>query len=112
MFLNKKAQTSMEFLIVFLFLILFTFLVTYSINSTFDVTYAIYKTKTKAIYELSKTNNFLIINNINYSINNKDLNIFVNFITHPCPNFDYDSLETNLISRTKFDTINIENRCT
>jgi uncharacterized protein (UPF0333 family) len=113
MFQDKKAQTSMEFLLIFLFLIVFTFIVTYSINSTFDVNYIIYKIKNKTIEDISKQNNLMVIDNIDYSIADKDIELFVNLkITGNCPNFDYSDLETKLLSKTRFNTLDITIRCT
>lgn len=112
MFQDNKGQTSMEFLLIFLFLIVFTFIVTYSINSTFDVNYIVYKTKNKTVEDISKQNNFMIVDNIDYSIIDRDINLFVVLKTiGACPTFNYDDLKTKLISRTKFDTLDISIRC-
>lgn len=108
MFQDKKAQTSMEFLLILAFVIVLTFIFTYSINSTSDVNYMIYKIKNKTLQEISKDQSFTTIKKIDYEIQAAEINLFVILdCKDVCPTIDYSSLKNDFLNRTKFENITI-----
>lgn len=115
---TKKAQTSLEFLMVILFLIVISITITFSITDTFDINTAMYKTKNVTLELITVYDNSLYIEGMVYSFDNVNLNIFVNLRTNKkeCPSLEYfqtnyGSLEQLLKSATKFDNVNIQITC-
>ncbi|MDD4049842.1 MAG: hypothetical protein PHX47_02420 [Candidatus ainarchaeum sp.] len=115
---DKKAQTSLEFLIILLIVMVIAITVVASLTSTFDINIAMHKTKNLTLKYIAGYNHSYSINTINYVFDNDNLDLVVYLnkgLETNCPvvpdDYNYTALTNGLLDRTKFDVINISLEC-
>lgn len=109
--MNKKAQISLEFIIITSFILLITFFFANSVFGTTDVNKAIAKVKLRTLDIFSTRESVAQLNKIDYFVNdtNLQLNLYINknhdqnILTLE----DYNQTLENLKKSTSFTDINL-----
>ena len=107
---SRKAQTSIEFLVILSFILILTFYFISSVFNTTDVNYAIHSIKNRTLQLISTSNNNFIIPKIDYKI--QDNNLFVTVNLQKIDNNseviipgDYNTVVSDIKTRSKFDDV-------
>lgn len=109
---SRKAQTSIEFLVVLSFILIFTFYFVSSVFNTTDINYAVHSVKNKTLQLISSSNANLIIPKIDFSVQDNNLFVTVNLQkidtnSESITPDDYNAVVSDIISRSKFGDVKI-----
>jgi len=109
---SRKAQTSIEFLVVLSFILIFTFYFISSVFNTTDINYAVHSVKNRTLQLISSSNTDLIIPNIDYKILDNNLFMTINLQkidtnSEPIIPYDYNTVVSDIITRSKFGDVKI-----
>jgi len=109
---SRKAQTSIEFLVVLSFILIFTFYFISSVFNTTDINYAVHSVKNKTLQLISTSNSDFIIPKIDYSVQDNNLFVTVNLQkidtnSEPIISGDYNTVVSDIMTRSKFGDVKI-----
>jgi len=107
-----RAQTSIEFITIVAIIIIITFFFVASLFGTFDINFAIHKTKNKTLELISLADEPIIIQKVDYEVNNNTLQLTLNLqkintTQEPFTLEDYNVVLDELIKKTKFEDVDI-----
>jgi hypothetical protein len=111
LFKLNKAQTSIEFIVIFAVVLLISFYLSSTIYNTSEINKGIYSLKQNTIDLLTLNNSSSYIESISYIGVNKDINFTIdikkNGVFEFNENNDFNIFKLNFKNTSKFENINV-----
>jgi len=109
--MNKKAQISLEFIIIITFILVITLFFANSVFGTNDINKAIARVKLRTLDLISTRDSIAQLNRVDYFVSDNNLNLSL-YINRNQDSFvltkeDYDLTLENLIKSTNFQDVNV-----